>query len=269
MATSIMRTRENLVHDAVLNGQQYGLVFRPSGQKCFSSLRPPRLVGVFDSPPVIPSDFLKWFSLEWTSTAPQGTDLLFWVRSAESEDLLEASTWSGPYCNASGNAISAGKQFMQLRAVMSSTTWGEPFQTPSVSQVAAKYFASNGDGVVQTATFELDFIPKYVFAVVSGTVSDGAELTAAVSVKDSADLSNFTAINLNTITELGSNELLSTNMKLMLRLISSSNANSRINGFGLLVSGEDDFSKSLHMTPNGGPQQGIGLWSIGENYVVG
>jgi hypothetical protein len=198
-----MIDESRMVADVNLGGKWYGVFYHPAGRGVFSAERIQRAVAVFDSRPVVlSSDVTSWKEVSWASTAPGGTSLRVYVRTASDEASLASAAWCRPLLNGGGEDISGQTgRALQFRIAMSSgydPSTGAA-QTPSVSSFAASCYVRGDAQAFYTAAVPLGFVPSHVLLTYNGTIPDDAIVEFSVAAIDSTDSKDFKVIRPNTV----------------------------------------------------------------------
>ena len=195
----------DMVADAKLDGDDFGVFYSPAGKPILSAERTQRAVAVFDSRPIyLSSGVTSWKELSWVGTSPAGTRTCVYVRTAATEGLLP-SAWRGPLLNGSGEDISGetGKT-IQFRIAMYSAydPVAGSLLTPTVSSMTASCYVLGASERFYTARMSLGFVPKHVILTYNGTIPTDAVVQFAVTTSDEADPSEYKVITPNTVTAI-------------------------------------------------------------------
>ena len=231
-----MRDRIYLTADAVLNGNQYGLlVYPPVDAATFAAERRVQLCGVWDSPIIeAPTGFLNWTTLDWQATTPVNTQLSFWVRSGND---LAASTWDGPYLNP-GSTIASNGRLLQVRAMLYANAWPETLSpTPVVQKFSVNALVSGAGSVFYTAALNFGFNPQYAMLTFNGDIPEGAVVRAALAGRESINPSDYQVITPGVTTALNDIPHANNQLKLMLQVLGRQDVEVTITGLVLNASG--------------------------------
>jgi len=218
------------------------------GERIYSAERVEKMVGVFISQPVVgPSGLVSWNELSWSAQKVQGTDVWVYIKTSNSIDTLDNITWEGPFLNPTSDISDFRGRYLQFMAVLINDGTArhtnyeniEVAATPILQSLSLSYLSSSEASRFFTKTFELGFSPLHVLLTYNGDVPDAAVVRFAITGSDTTDIGEYQYITPNQIESITDLSTLSTQLKIMIEMIGSSEVPITLHEFALMFSGDE------------------------------
>jgi hypothetical protein len=211
------------------------------GHKVYSATKTQQIYGVFVSNVVEASSyFLRWHQITWTEQKDNFSDIILYIKSASSEDLLSETHWDGPYYDGEVELSDKMGKYLQFCVVLKKS-YSSSVNYPSITDISLKYYTSQTASKFYTRSFKIGFTPKTVVLTYNADVVDDVIVRFAISGVDSPDTTYYQYIEPNKIVQLDSISYLSDSIKVMMELIGTSQSEAVVNEFALMFSGEQAF----------------------------
>ena len=195
-----------MIADVKLSGRWHGVFFNNAGKPVFSAERIQQSVSVFNSRPIVmSSDVVSWKTLTWSADVPPGTTLYVYVRTSETEPLLESAQWRGPFLNGTGEDLTDySGRIMQLKiALYSNYDDNGLLSAPVMHQILVSCYVKGLSQVFYTSRQSLGFIPTHVLLTYNGTIPKNTIVNFAISTENSTDLTkDYQIIPTNTVMDI-------------------------------------------------------------------
>lgn len=240
-----MSTRIIINNNKVIETQITGIAsisYNYLGDKIYSASQYEKIYGVFVSSEIDAGiNFLKWNQISWDSITDEFSKLYLFVKSSDTKGGLMHSSWSNVILSSPADISQFKGRYIQFMVLIKIDN--DNFSVPKVEKVNLSYFSKESSVKFFTKTFNLGFAPKHVLLTYNSNIdnieNDDVAIRFAISGEDSVDTSKYQYINPNKIEKLSDIPKTSKNIKVMLEIFSSSEAQVIVNEFGLMFSGED------------------------------
>tara|TARA_R110000824_G_C15232856_1_gene678961 strand:- start:10620 stop:12314 length:1695 start_codon:yes stop_codon:yes gene_type:complete len=212
--------------------------FSRIGNKVNSSKEVQTLYGVYLSSIISASSlFVRWNELTWAGETDDDTDVIFYAKSADTTSEIEAATWVGPFYNSTSDLSELTGKYLQVMVVLKNS--GVDNGLPRVDSLELTFINSENAVRFFTKAFEVGFTPKHAVLTYNADEPDDAVIKFAISGEDTADVSKYQYIEPNKIVSLDYLAYLSTNVKIMVEIKSSSEATTTVDEFAVIFGGDD------------------------------
>jgi hypothetical protein len=209
------------------------------GVKVHAAYQYESIYGVFMSNPIVASSkIVSWNQMTWDGEADEDSKVYLFIKVADTSENLALSEWKRVSSDAPNDLSNFSGRYLQFMVVMRCNNC-EDISIPIVNRINVSYFTVESSVRFFTKAFPLDFKPKHVVLTYNADETDNSVIRFAVAGEDTIDLSRYQYIDPYKIEELTDISLSSKNIKIMLEIVGSSEANVAVHEFALMFSGED------------------------------